>query len=62
MEVFLCTDFDKMIPIKYDFELPKDINGEELKEHRWMKKQKEDFMANNKVEYHLLCFTCIGNK
>lgn len=53
MEVFFYTDFEIMLCIKYDFELPRNEKGEELKEHKWTKKQWEKFKTNSKVEFHL---------
>lgn len=54
MELFFKPDFGIVLCIKYEFELLKNEEGEELKENKWMKKQWEEFIANNKVEFHLL--------
>lgn len=39
MKVFLKANFEIMLYIKYDFQLTKNHEGEELEEHRWAKKQ-----------------------
>lgn len=54
MGVFFKTNFGIMLCIKYEFELPRKEEGEELKENKWTKKQWEEFMANNKAKFHLL--------
>lgn len=45
-----------MIYITYGFELPRGVDGKKLKEHRWAKKQREDFNANDKAKYHPFFF------
>lgn len=54
MEVLFKTNFGIMLSIKYDFGMPKNTNGKELKEHCQTIKQWEDFTVSDKFEYHLL--------
>lgn len=54
IEVFFRIYFEIMLCIKYDFELPRNEEGEELEEHRWAKNKREKFMANGKVQFYIL--------
>lgn len=54
MEVFLHIDFDLMLIMKYDFEMSRDVDDDDLEDHRCTKKQREVYMTNNKAEYHIL--------
>lgn len=49
IKVFFRIDFEIMLCIKYGFELPRNKDGEELEEHKWTTKQREEFMANGKT-------------
>lgn len=35
-----------MLIVKYNFEVPRDNEGKELKDTRWTKKQREECMTN----------------
>lgn len=54
MEVFYHIDFDFMLMMKYDFEMPRDVQEDDLEAHRCIKKWQKVYMANSKAEYHIL--------
>lgn len=53
MEVFFKIGFKIMLCIKYDFELPKNENGEKLKEHSGTKMKWENSWQT--VRLSLIC-------
>lgn len=50
MELYFCIHFDLLLMMKYfhEFTMPKDLDGD-----KWTKRQQEEYMTNNKVEYHI---------
>lgn len=34
--------------------MPKEIDEDDLEEHQWTKKQKDEYTPNSKVDYHIL--------
>ena len=60
MEVYLKSNFGIYLIMKSGYEAPKKVNGEELEKYLWKEKQRDEFMANARAEFHLL--TTIPNE
>lgn len=42
--------------------LLRDVDGLELEEHKWTKKQREEFTTNGKAKFHIEYFAFVENK